>query len=216
MESCHLYKCPVALTYNIIFKSVKGNMFNVKFILKISIFLLVIIAIYFWIRPSIYKRQIVFEDSAKSVQDSMIVLQKICESVNDKDFINCIIIPIDGDTTFTFNTVSLGSFKSVSPSDTAFKNMERADAVKLLSIMTFLSRNHITGIYHDTAIGLWVYPYGTDFYDRNINYIRNLYIWNEPKDTLSPSFEYYYKILDRKENIVLLAPNDVRYREFQK
>ena len=182
-------------------------------ILKLVFCILFIGAVCFLLRedPHTYKKKIVLKESVKVVQDSMKVLRSICEDYEADNFMNCIVNPVD--SILVFNTVSLGKVDSVSASNKEFKNMKKKNAVRLLSIMKFLNNNLISGVYHDVSIGFWLYPYGEGKDYNNIKYNRVLYCWDIPKDTLSSSFIYYFKILDREHNIVLLSSNDVPFKK---
>lgn len=181
-------------------------MISVKKVILFTSLLLVSVAIYFWCRPPIYKRQFVFKDPAKAVQDSMKLLQTICESVDKEGFFNCYVR--SWDSTLVFKGQVLGKINHVSASNPAFKNMERRDVIRLLSVIKFLNRNLVSGVVHDTSIGYWLYPYGSNLDYENIKFIRNIYIWEQPKEISSPSFKYHFTVIDRKENMILVAHND--------
>ncbi|GAB4030530.1 hypothetical protein GCM10028809_23830 [Spirosoma gilvum] len=144
----------------------------------------------------------------------MLLLRKLCESVEPKEFTNCYIKKLD--STLLFRRKNLGKIDSISILNEGFKGMESAEIAKLLSTLKFLNRNGISGIYHDTSIGFWLYIYKQDYRFNDIHSIRNIYIWNSHNDTLRSAFTYYFKILDRKEHMVLVGDNDVRYKQFSK
>lgn len=184
-------------------------MFKMTFVRKTAVFLLLALGLYLFIRPPAYKRHLILKDPARAVQDSMIVLRQLCEVVNSKSFMNCVITVKDGDSTLLFNTIPLGPLNAISSSNKAFGYLTKEEVVRLLSIMKFLNRNLIAGLVHDTYADVWLYPYGQHFYDRNIEYVRSLYIVEKPRDTLNTSFKFFYHVIDRKEKIALVGFNNV-------
>ncbi|MFD2936024.1 hypothetical protein [Spirosoma flavum] len=186
-------------------------MFIVKFLGGIIVFM---VCMYFILlfknRMPENRQHLLLKDPAKSVQDSMILWRKICESVEAKTFMNCYVRA--SDSTLQFNGESIGKIDSVSVSNKAFQNMEKDDVVKLLSLIKFLKRNSITGVFHDTSIGFWLYVYKDDIYYSTTQGVRNIYIWDTPKDTLEPAFVHFFKIFDRKDRMVLVGLNDLQHK----
>lgn len=177
------------------------------------------VIVYFINQPPAERQKIQFSDSVRSVQDSMRTLQQICQSVESGEpgsIMNCVVL--QSDRILHFKGEAIGKLDSVSVSNEAFKDMRKEDASKLLSLVKFLNRNFISGLYHDRSLGAgyWLYSYRKDVHRSGITGIRSLYVLNESKDTLNPAFKYYFTILDRKENLLLLAHNDVPYMYFPK
>lgn len=187
-------------------------MFKAKFLIPLGLLLLFLYLKFIVYQPPVERQQIRFTDSVQSVQDSMRILRQICESVEPEKFINCYTNSLD--SVLHFKGESIGKIDSVSVSNEAFKDMSREDVIKLLSVVKFLNRNFIAGIIHDTSVGFWLYSYRDDVHHSGITGIRNLFIWNESKDTLNPAFTHYFTILDRKERLLLLSHNNVRYKQF--
>lgn len=152
-------------------------------------------------------------DPVKSVQDSMITLRKICESVESEEPItNC--LTIGKENILLFRGKQLGKLDTVSIQNEGFKGLKKGDTEELLSLVKFLNRNYISSVYHDRSIGFWLYPYRSHPKFNDIDVIRTIYVWSNPSDTLKPAFTYYLSVLDRKEQMVLVSHNDVGYRRF--
>lgn len=187
-------------------------MLNVKFLLGISSIAFFLIFKFIWQQSPIERQKLTFREPAKSIQDSLLALRQICESVEAKEFMNCYVRSRDSVLTFKGNTA--GKIDTVSTNNKAFHGIKKEEILKLLSILKFLNRNFIAGTYHDTSIGFWLYIYRQDGHYNTTTTIRNIYIWNNPQDTLTSSFKNYLKILDRKENMVLVGHNYVPYKRF--
>lgn len=187
-------------------------MFKIKYLLWLAPVLAFFIIKHLYYQIPEERQKIMLTDPVKSVQDSMLVLQRICESVEPIKFINCAFLEYN--STLMFNTKSLGKFDSVTIFNEGFIGMKRDDAQKVLSIMRFLRRNFISGVWHETTMGCWFFSYRHDKYYSSYTQTRQLYIWTTPQDTLNPVFTYYNEILDRKEHMVLVKSNNVRYRKF--
>lgn len=175
---------------------------------KIGLVIAIIITGYFILKkdphPPAYKSRIVISGSVKSVQDSMLVLRHFCEGLEPMFFFSCHIMPIDSALFFDGNI--LGKITSLSPSDKAFTRLREKNARRVLAVLKFLHRNRISGVYHDVSRGnYWLYPYGEDMNYLGNGYIRSLYIWNSPNDTLTPQFKRNFTIIDRRENMVLVS-----------
>lgn len=194
-------------------------------IIKVLLALIVLNGVaHYCLRPNlpVYKSRIVFMDSATAVRDSMMVLRKLCESTEARDFLSCNVRWRDSTLIFSVPLTrhveslseNLGRIDTITAANKGFIYMQKKDVVRLLSVVRFLNRNLIAGIKHDTSTGFWYYPYGNDEY-QDILGIRHLYIYETPKDTLSPRFTYYMTIKDRKEHMVLIGHKDVPYRAFR-
>lgn len=165
--------------------------------------------------PTVYQSQIVLKDPVQSVQDSMRVLRQLCEAINPNIFLSCYVRP---DSVFHFKVdkvtmlsshYDIGRIDTVSLLNPGFVNLPKAKAAQLLSVIKFLNRNRIGGIVHDTSTESWWYPYQLD--NRNdIQGKRHLFLVESAKDTLKPAFTYYYKIIDRKSQLILTSYKDVR------
>lgn len=179
---------------------------------KWSALFLLGMSVYFVNRLLDDRQRLVFKDSPKSVQDSMLVLRRICESVEPVEFMNCYVVKRNG--LFIFNGEHLGNIDTVSVANKGFKGMKAADITQLLSCLKFLNRNDISGVVHDTSVSYWQYGYKEESRYNDRHSVRKIFIWSTPKDTLSASFSHYFKILDQKEQMVLISLKDVEYRKF--
>ena len=187
-------------------------MLNPKFALGLSVICLLTVGKHFSHQQPGDRQKMAFTDSAESVQDSMLLLRQICASIEPIKFTNCIVH--DYDSTLVLNRKNLGKLDSMSTANTGFVGMNKGNARHILSIMKFLRRNRISGTYHDVGLGFWFYSYKDDPNYSRYTQTRQIYIWYVPADTLSPVFQYYTKILDRKKRMVLVGLNDVPYRKF--
>lgn len=200
------------------FQIVKALVIGILICVSIIFFLILIFIIDlsdlgFFIENLEKRQQIMLKDPVKSVQDSMITLRKICESVESEEPItNC--LTIGKENILLFRGKQLGKLDTVSIQNEGFKGLKKGDREELLSLVKFLNRNYISGVYHDRSIGFWLYPYRSHPKFNDIDVIRTIYVWSNPGDTLKPAFTYYFSVLDRKERMVLVSHNDVGYRRF--
>lgn len=208
-----LYEWYPLIQFTIVF------MFNAKYLIPMGLLVLFLYLKFVVYQPPAERQEIRFTNSVQSVQDSMRTLQKICQSVEPVEagsVMNCVVL--QSDSVLYFKGKAIGKLDSVSVSNEAFRSIPTEDATKLLSLLKFLNRNFVAGLYHDRSMGpgFWLYSYRKDENYNAITGIRSLYLLDEPKDTLNPAFKYYFTILDRKEKLLLLAQNDVRYKQFKK
>ncbi|QHV95677.1 hypothetical protein [Spirosoma endbachense] len=167
--------------------------------------------------PAVYESQIVLKDPIQSVQDSMRVLRQWCEAINPNIFISCYVRQ---DSVFHFKVnkatllvshYNIGRIDTVSLLNPGFVNLPKAKVARLLRVIKFLNRNQIGGIVHDTSTESWWYPYQLDNHN-DVQGIRHLFLVESAEDTLKPTFTYYYKIVDRRSQLILTRSNDVRPR----
>ncbi|GAB3809990.1 hypothetical protein GCM10028819_52820 [Spirosoma humi] len=142
----------------------------------------------------------------------MVLFRQICEDIEPNEFINCFIV--NRDNTLIFKNKNLGKIDSLSIHNEGLKDIKPTIILKLLSLIKFLNRNYISGIYHDTVLRYWFFSYRQDDKYSARHLVREIYIWDDPKDTLSPVLNYYFKIFDRKERMLLVGYKDVPYKQF--
>ncbi|WP_460972699.1 hypothetical protein [Spirosoma migulaei] len=175
---------------------------------------------YFAFRPNpvVYQSQIVLKDPVQSVQDSMRVLRHLCEAINPTIFLSCYVRQ---DSVFHFKVdkatmlgshYNIGRIDTVSLRNPGFVSLPKARVARLLGVIKFLNRNRIGGIVHDTSTESWWYPYQLDNHN-DIQGTRYLFLVESVEDTLKPAFTYYYKIVDRRSQLILTRYNDVRPRK---
>ncbi|MBN8823582.1 MULTISPECIES: hypothetical protein [unclassified Spirosoma] len=175
---------------------------------------------YFAFRPSpvVYQSQIALNDPVQSVQDSMRVLRQWCEAINPTIFLSCYVrqdsifhFKVDKSTMLRSH-YNIGKIDTVSLLNPGFVNLPKAKVARLLSVIKFLNRNRIGGIVHDTSTESWWYPYQLDN-PTDSEGTRHLFLVESAEDTLKPAFTYYYKIIDRRSQLILTKFNDVRPRK---
>lgn len=167
--------------------------------------------------PAVNQSQIVLKDPVQSVQDSMRVLRQWCEAINPNVFLSCYVRK---DSIFHFKVnkdivlrspYDIGRIDTVSLQNPGFVNLPKAKVARLLKVIKFLNRNQIGGIVHDTSTESWWYPYPLDG-PNDIQGARQLFLVASAEDTLKPAFTYYFKIVDRRTQLILTRLNDVRPR----
>jgi hypothetical protein len=89
-----------------------------------------------------------------------------------------------------------------------FRNLSQHDYQKFISITIFLLKNHIDASGIDNITGLFTHQYRIteEYAYRDLRYIMvNV-------DTTSRKFNEHYQILDRRENMMLVAPIDIKVK----
>jgi hypothetical protein len=147
----------------------------------------------------------------------MRLLRQLCEAINSNMFLSCYVRQ---DSVFHFKVdkasmlgshYNIGRIDTVSRFNPGFVNLPKATAAQLLRVIKFLNRNHIGGIIHDTSTESWWYPYQLGNHN-GIHATQHLFLVESAEDTLKPTFTYYYKIVDRRSQLILTSYNDVRPR----
>lgn len=152
------------------------------------------------------RNKIVLIDEINQVSDSILNIQLLLDKLPKDPIIGSFI---DREGHLYVNTKKVGLLKEAlnDPSirsDSVFENFSNDDFTRFISITVFLLQNHIYGSRKDNLSGMFVHEYRrteenvyTDIRDIMVNI-----------DTTSSRFMNQYQILDKKENLVLVAPLD--------
>lgn len=95
--------------------------------------------------------------------------------------------------------------------DLAFRQFTDEEFKKFFYLMRYLIDNHFDSSYRNKVIERFVFSYRS-IPDMGYNNIRSIMIVHRAQDTLSSIFKHNYQILDRKLNLVLIAPSDAKIR----
>ncbi|GAB3966160.1 hypothetical protein GCM10028806_06240 [Spirosoma terrae] len=188
---------------------------RIKFLLVLAVLSGLGYGLYQYYQPPLERQQIRFVDSAQAMEDSIRTLRQICqniETIKAPQFMNCVVQPWD--SIMYFRGESVGRFDTLTFANPAFKDMKKGEVRRLLLLLSFLNRNFVSGVYHDTSIDFWLYTYRPDPYYSSFTQVRSLYLCDNRADTLKPAFKHYFTILDRKKKMLLLARNNVQYQRF--
>lgn len=145
----------------------------------------------------------------------MLSLQQLCASIKPDRRANCLV---EGDDQLLiFDSQPLGKLDTITVANAGFAGLANTNVTRLLSTVRLLNRNFIAGIYYDAAAQVWLYPYQTSTRLTNDIYTaRNIFIPRSPNDTSRTAFSYYFNVIDRQKQMLLLSTNDVRYKHFSK
>ncbi len=152
------------------------------------------------------RNKIVFRDEINQVSDSILNIQLLLDKLPKDPVINCFI---DREGYLYVNNKKVGFLKEAlnDPSvrsDSVFKNFSNDDFTRFISITVFLLQNHIDASRKDIVSGMFVHGYRRT--EENVyNDVREIMV---NIDTTSSGFMNQNQILDRTENLVLVAPLD--------
>ncbi len=178
-----------------------------KFILGI---LIISVAFVLWFtlpKGKSEREKIVFYNDYNSVQDSIILLGKLFDPKGEKLYLNSYVISLD--SILIMSGMKFGKIDSVTTNNRCFTGIESRKAMRVISLIKYSLKNYISGMYPGGGTGEWTYVYRSDVNFSDFEGLRSLFIVNNPYDTLKPTFNYYYNILDRKGKIILISRNRV-------
>jgi len=156
------------------------------------------------------RNKIELVDEVHQVADSIINLESLLKKLPADPMLGSFL---DDEGYLYVNTEKIGLLKkalsdSTFRSNAVFKDFNDKDFNKFISITIFLLKNHIDGSRKNNVSGLFTHQYRQteeNVYD-DLRYIL------VGVDTTSKTFMKYYQILDRKDNMVLVAPIEVKVR----
>jgi len=154
------------------------------------------------------RNKINLTDEINTVADSIIYIESLIKKLPASTIVGSFI---DDDGYLYLNSKKIGLLENALSDSSmmqneVFINFNEQDYQKLISITIFLLKNHIDASGIDNITGLFTHQYRrTDEYTyRDLRYIMvNV-------DTTSRKFGDHYQVLDKKENMLLVAPIDVK------
>lgn len=150
--------------------------------------------------------EIVFFDSTKSVFDSLVIMESFLNKIPKAKVINFFI---DNHGKLVINNNSIGIWNKIK-TDTSFiynvdelKKFDNLDKLRLISLMSFLIRNEINGVYFYKQLNLFIFMYMESYSYYKEHDSRSIVI----KQRFSERFYRIYKVIDEKDGLVLVAPD---------
>jgi hypothetical protein len=173
------------------------------FILGISLFSK------FQIQP--LRNKIVFEDKIEAVADSMERMHFLLEKIPITGRVNYFM---DREGNLYISNEKIGSLKGAinNPTireDVAFEKFTNQEINDFFNIMAFLYKNHIDAANLQNQVGEFLFTYRrTD--ENTFDDLREIMIVNSYQDTVSSGFKRTYQVLDKKSNLLLVAPKSAK------
>ena len=151
------------------------------------------------------KNIIFFENDVKEVVDSISKMENFMQRFPKTEMVNYYI---DNDGYLHLNSARIALIKGAIKNqkvrrDMVFEKFDQNEIDQFFQLMAYLMRNHISSCYEDKRIQKFLFPYRS----RNVkgdSDLREIMIVDLPMDTLNSNFKRAYKILDKKENAVLI------------
>lgn len=156
------------------------------------------------------RTKIALTDEIHQVADSITYLESLLNKLPTDPLQGSFL---DNEGYLYVNTKKIGLLKNALSDSTirnnpVFKDFSDNDFKRFISITVFLLKNHIDASGKDNTTGLFTHQYRkteeyvyVDMRDILVNV-----------DTTSKIFIEHYQILDRKDNMVLVAPVDIKIR----
>jgi hypothetical protein len=148
-----------------------------------------------------------FVNSCQDVTDSLYVMRKLNNFITkDADGItqNCYI---GYHKEFIINSVNLGDFdelvQGIKPNEDSLKKVYSGNFKRLILLMTYLKKNHISGYYIDANSHRYVFQYREYEYGDRTSDSRSILF----KDEYSDIFKNEYFVKDESEKLILIIYN---------
>jgi hypothetical protein len=156
------------------------------------------------------RNKIEFEDHINSVADSLFDMETLLKKLPTGDVLSTFT---DKSGILFVNGRKLGPLNGAIDDltirqDSVFKQFTNEDYIQFVTLSIYLLKNHIGYSMRDNVSGFFVHGYReTD--ENSYNDMREVMI---NVDTTSDRFVKRYQILDRSENITLVAPIDANVK----
>jgi len=156
------------------------------------------------------RNKIDFPDNINQVSDSIKLMESLFKKIPQHERINYFI---DSEGNLYVNNKKLGALNeafnnSSIRDDSVFLDFSDMEYQKFISIIVFLLKNNIDASVKDNTSGFFAFEYRkTPEY--TYNDLRDIII---DVDTTAPLFVKRFQILDRKGNMILVAPIDVKIK----
>jgi hypothetical protein len=152
------------------------------------------------------RNKIVFNDAVSSVSDSIermgYLMSKLPQegivryAISSKGFLYLNKNKFE----YTIGDVISDELKN----DVIFDRFKRSEADEFFSLLDYLNRNHISYAHREPALGLVEFSYRAKSSETKEN-LRSIIFFRSSSDTTSIHFTQHYKVLDSKENLVLIG-----------
>lgn len=144
---------------------------------------------------------ILFKASLSEVTDSIKVMNSLLSSYKEFNYY------VDDANKLLIGTKEVGKIDSVFLSKLKLKQSNYTNTdIRIFAIILFLKSNEIKSCYRDRDLGVIVYDYKpTDDWDE-FEDIRYIVLDDGQLDINSSQFKNSYKVLDKDNNLLLIAP----------
>lgn len=155
------------------------------------------------------RNKIIFEDKVEKVADSLERMHSLLEKFPITRRVNYFM---DREGNLFISNENIGPLKGAinnprTRNDIAFEKFTDKEINEFFELMSFLYGNHIDAATLQKPIGKFLFKYRRTE-ENKYNDLREVMIIKSPKDTLLKEFKKSYKILDKKTNLILVAPKD--------
>jgi hypothetical protein len=150
------------------------------------------------------KNKILFSDRGQDVINAIHKMEFYMNKFPQTYMVNC-FVSNDGYLYLSNQKIAPINGASINPKvrkDMVFENFKQEEIDEFFNTMTFLMNNDIDGWHKEPSIGRFLYSYKS----KNVGSkkdLRLLMIVFQKNDTASVTFKKYFKVLDKKEDIVL-------------
>jgi hypothetical protein len=159
------------------------------------------------------RNTISFKDSVTTVQDSIKLMTSYLDRIKDADVKNLFF---DHDDYLYINNVkiarmSIGDRIDFLDSVQHVTGLSKSDSYKLVSLALFLKDNNISACFKHHFFGEYFYEYRPTL-ENDYEDIRYILIYDESLKDLKGSDVISYQLLDRKQDLLLIAPADIKIK----
>ncbi|WP_276374885.1 hypothetical protein [Chryseolinea sp. H1M3-3] len=159
------------------------------------------------------RNEIVFNNSVAMVQDSVKLMGHLLDQINDAEVKNFFF---DNEEYLFINNKKIGRMAigdKISFIDTV-KNvtgLNEIESFKFVSLALFLKNNFISGCFKHRIFGIYLYNYKVTL-ENAYEDQRYIMVVEESTKKIKGSYVESYQIVDRKEDLLLIAPADIKIR----
>lgn len=159
------------------------------------------------------RNRIVFKDSIDEVQDSLRLINTLLNKANEAEVKN---VFFDGNNFIYVNNVKVAPMSVGDKIDFLGKvaqitGLSLSESFKLVSLARFLRDNYVSGCFKHRLFGIYFFNYRRTF-ENVFEDQRYILVFDQNTRRTKGSFIESYQLIDRKGDLVLLAPAGVKLK----
>jgi hypothetical protein len=152
------------------------------------------------------KNRITFADNEATVVDAIRRLEHLIKKFPDSFMVNYFV---DSEGQLYLNNQKIAPIQGAASNpviinDLVFERFTKNEVDEFLELVVLLMRNGIESAHKEKATNKILFSYKNSNV-RSRHKARDLMVVSQQQDTINPVFNTYFKIIDRKQNIVLIG-----------
>lgn len=169
-----------------------------------------IVCFVFQTRKPLPNNTLAFPSPTSQVIDSISKMESFLERFPRTYMVNYFI---DGDGFLYLSNQRMGLIEGAINNnkvrhDMVFGDFNESEIDSFFYVMAYLCKNRICSGHNEPSLGKFVFSYGDRAKSESDS--RSLMIVGQARDTLSTNFRRLFKVIDRKDNLILFGPKSAR------